>query len=236
MRLDSAAPMAPLAWFGIENDGVNTAVGIVLLFLVALWLALVAWTYTDARRRVEDPLLVGTASVASLIFPFIGTVIYMIVRPPEYLDDVRERELEIAAAEARLHQLEQHACPYCGFEVEKAFLRCPSCLRRLKEPCSTCGKPLDPRWKICPYCESEISGAAAPARAGARRAAASAQGGARRATGAARPDGGSAPAPGTAAARPQGARAGASPAPARQPAAAPAADDTAAQQPRRPAT
>jgi hypothetical protein len=48
------------------------------------------------------------------------------------------------------------ACPYCDFEIEKTFLRCPSCLRRLKEPCGTCGRPLDPRWKICPYCEAEV--------------------------------------------------------------------------------
>ena len=59
------------------------------------------------------------------------------------------------------------ACPYCDFDIEKSFLRCPSCLRRLKEPCATCGRPLDPRWKICPYCEAEV-GQAAPRR---RRAA-----------------------------------------------------------------
>ena len=88
------------------------------------------------------------------------------MRPPEYLEDVRERELEIAAAEARLATLEHVHCPHCGFEVEKSFLRCPSCLRRLKEPCTICGKPLDPRWKICPYCEAEV-GQAAPSR-GAR--------------------------------------------------------------------
>ena len=29
-------------------------------------------------------------------------IVYLIVRPPEYLDDVRERELEIQAAEARM--------------------------------------------------------------------------------------------------------------------------------------
>ena len=78
------------------------------------------------------------------------------MRPPEFLEDVRERELEIAAAEARIANTEHLACPYCGFEVEKAFLRCPSCLRRLKEPCAVCGKPLDPHWKICPYCEAEV--------------------------------------------------------------------------------
>ena len=163
--------MAPLAVFGIENDGLNLAVNLLLLFLVVLWLALVFWTYMDARRRIADPMLVACATAASL-FPFIGTIVYVIVRPPEYMEDVRERELEIAAAEARLHSLEQLGCPYCGFEVEKAFLRCPSCLRRLKEPCSVCARPLDPRWKICPYCEAEVGAAASPGRSteAARRA------------------------------------------------------------------
>ena len=168
--------MGVLAVFGIENDGLNTAASLLLLFLVVIWLALIYWTFADARRRIDDPLLVGCATAASL-FPFIGTVVYLIVRPPEYLEDVRERELEIAAAEARLHQVEGLHCPHCDFEIEKSFLRCPSCLRRLKEPCGTCGRPLDPRWKICPYCEAEV-GAAAPrqARRARRTAPASAAG------------------------------------------------------------
>jgi Double zinc ribbon len=163
--------MGALAVFGITNDGLNLAVNLLLLFLVVLWFALIYWTYADARRRIDDPMLVGCATAASF-FPFIGTVIYLIVRPPEYLEDVRERELEIAAAEARLATLEHESCPYCGFEIERSFLRCPSCLRRLKEPCATCGKPLDPRWKLCPYCEAEI-GQAPPARRERRRAPAS---------------------------------------------------------------
>jgi hypothetical protein len=155
--------MAALAVFGIENDGLNLAVNLLLLFLVVIWLALVYWTWADARRRIEDPMLVACATAAAL-FPFIGTVIYLIVRPPEFLDDVREREIEIAAAEARLASLDQLSCQYCGFDVEKAFLRCPSCLRRLKEPCTVCGKPLDPHWKICPYCEAEVGQASSEAR------------------------------------------------------------------------
>jgi hypothetical protein len=169
--------MGTLAVFGISNDGLNLAVKLLLLFLIAIWAALVFWTYADARRRIEDPMLIGCAAAASLFFPFVGTIVYMIVRPPEYIDDVRERELEIAAAEARLHSIEHLACPYCDFEIEKTFLRCPSCLRRLKEPCGTCGRPLDPRWKICPYCEAEV-GQAAPQqrRRAARRTPASAAG------------------------------------------------------------
>jgi hypothetical protein len=163
--------MGPIALFGIENSGLALAVNLLLLFLVVIWLALVYWTYSDARRRIEDPMLVACATAASL-FPFIGTVVYLIVRPPEYLDDVRERELEMAAAEARLANIEHQHCQYCGFEIEKSFLRCPSCLRRLKEPCTVCGKPLDPRWKICPYCEAEVGQAAEGRRPRPRRAAA----------------------------------------------------------------
>jgi Double zinc ribbon len=148
--------MLPLAGvFGINNKSISLAVELVILFLVVIWLALVYWTYADARRRIGDPMLIGCATAASL-FPFVGTFVYMIVRPPEYLDDVRERELEMQAAEARLAELGYHLCPHCDYEVEKDYLRCPSCLRKLKDPCKTCGKPLDPSWKICPFCEAEI--------------------------------------------------------------------------------
>ena len=165
--------MGALAVFGIENDGLELAVNLLLLFLVVIWLALIYWTFADARRRIADPLLVGCATAAS-VFPFVGTIVYLIVRPPEYLEDVRERELEIQAAEARLSTLEHLHCQYCGFEVEKDFLRCPSCLRRLREPCTVCAKPLDPRWKICPYCEAEVGQAAPEARPRRTRRAAAA--------------------------------------------------------------
>jgi hypothetical protein len=155
--------MFELAVFGITSDGLNTAVKLLILFLVVIWLALVYYTYSDARRRIEDPMLVGCATAAAL-FPFVGTVVYMIVRPPEYLEDVRERALEMQAAEAAVHQTNYLLCPHCDHEVEKDFLRCPSCLRKLKDPCSNCARPLDPAWSICPYCETEVPGTAQPRR------------------------------------------------------------------------
>ena len=150
--------MLPLGVFGIDNDGLNTAIKLLGVFLVVVWLALVYWTFADARRRIADPMIVGCCALASLLFPFVGTVVYMIVRPPEYLDDVRERELEMQAAEARLQESGYLVCPHCEHHVEKDFLRCPNCMRKLKDPCQNCAKPLDPQWPICPYCESEIPG------------------------------------------------------------------------------
>jgi hypothetical protein len=160
----------PLAAFGIESDALNTAVNVLILVLVVLWFALIFWTFADARRRIDDMMLVICATAASL-FPFVGTIVYLIVRPPEFLDDVRLRELEMHAAEARVHELDHVLCPYCGQGVQNDFLRCPNCLSRLKEPCRSCRKPLDPLWQICPYCEAEVAPGitAASAKSAARR-------------------------------------------------------------------
>ena len=157
---------AVLAIFGITNDALNLVVNLLLLFLVVIWLALVWWTFADARRRIDDPMLVGTATVASL-FPFVGTIVYLIVRPPEYLADVRERQLEIAAAEARLAQLDALTCPNCRGDIERTFLVCPHCMTKLKDPCQSCGRPLDPRWSVCPYCETPVSAPPSRTRRGA---------------------------------------------------------------------
>jgi hypothetical protein len=146
----------PLAVFGIDNRGVDTAVKVLILFLVVIWAALIFWTYADARRRIDDPMLIACATAASL-FPFVGTIVYAIVRPPEFLDDVRLRELEMHAAEGRLHQLDWQLCPYCDHDIRSDYLRCPNCQRRLKEPCVNCAKPLEPAWKVCPYCEHEVA-------------------------------------------------------------------------------
>ncbi len=160
--------MPPLAYFGIESSGLNLAIDLLILFVVVLYISLIYWTYSDARRRILDPMLVGCATAASL-FPFVGTVIYVILRPPEYIEDVHERELEVQAAEARLHELGQGLCPHCDYRIERDFVRCPSCLRKLKERCVSCQRPLDQAWTICPYCETEVPGAIAPPRRQRRR-------------------------------------------------------------------
>ncbi len=147
--------MTPVAGiFGIHNHSASLAVEAALVVLAVIWLALIYWTFADARRRIGDGLLVACATIVSFI-PFLGTIVYMIVRPPEYLADVHERNLEIQAAQARLAQIGMHVCPYCDHEVEREFLRCPHCLRKLKDPCVNCQKPLAAEWKICPYCETD---------------------------------------------------------------------------------
>jgi hypothetical protein len=143
------------AIFGIDGGAISLVISLLVLFLIVTYLALIYWTYLDARRRIEDPVLIACATAAS-IFPYVGTVIYTILRPPEFLEDRQERELELRAAELRLRQLIEQSCPHCEYPIAANFLRCPNCERRLKNPCRKCRKPLDPKWGICPFCETEV--------------------------------------------------------------------------------
>jgi Double zinc ribbon len=160
--------MPVFAYFGIESGGLSLVVDLLILFVVVLYLSLIYWTYSDARRRMEDPMLIGCATAASL-FPFVGTIVYLVLRPPEYLEDVRERELETQAAEARISDSQHSLCPHCEHPIERDFVRCPSCMRKLKERCVACSRPLDRSWAMCPYCETEVP--PANRRSAARRAA-----------------------------------------------------------------
>jgi hypothetical protein len=139
-------------------------------FGFVLWLSLGYWTYKDARRRIEDPLLVGLSTLIALVIPFVGPFIYMLFRPPEYLEDVRERDLEIKAIEDRIAAGDSR-CPVCHAEVDETYLVCPVCTTKLRQACVSCGAPLEPIWQVCPYCETPIEPAVpgAPPALGTRR-------------------------------------------------------------------
>ena len=134
-------------WLVMRNLG--------LFFIGVFWLASAYWVYKDARRRIEDPWLVAVATVLGLVPPFVGPIIYLFFRPPEYLEDVRERQLEIKAMEERLARPQLH-CPVCRAEIDASYLACPVCTTRLKQACSNCRAPLEPIWQLCPYCETPV--------------------------------------------------------------------------------
>src|SRR5919205_3010170 len=142
------------------NSGTWQVIRNLSLFLAAVfWAATAYWVYKDARRRIEDPWLVGMATLLGAVVPFVGPLIYMLFRPPEYLEDVRERELEIKAMEERLARRDLH-CPVCRAEGGIDFLVFPVCTTKLKQACVNCKAPLEALWQVCPYCETPVEPAA----------------------------------------------------------------------------
>jgi hypothetical protein len=121
------------------------------LFFVVLHIALVFWTFRDANRRGA---MGWFWALAVLIFPIAGWIIYLVVRPPEYAEDSRERELEIRAKEVALAR-DYESCPACYKPVEKDFLICPSCMKKLRKSCIECGQALKLNWGVCPYCKTK---------------------------------------------------------------------------------
>jgi RNA polymerase subunit RPABC4/transcription elongation factor Spt4 len=142
--------------FDFFSTGTWTIVrNLAILFVAVFWLAVAVWVYKDARRRIEDPWLVAMATLIGLVPPFIGALVYLLLRPPEYLEEVRERELEIRAMEDRLANRNLH-CPVCRAQVESTFLICPVCTTKLKQACVNCKAPLEALWQVCPFCETPV--------------------------------------------------------------------------------
>jgi hypothetical protein len=160
LAADNASTTTDDGLFNGFNDFFNSDTWLVIrnlaiFFVAVFWLASAYWVYKDARRRIEDPWLVAMATLLGLVPPFIGPLVYLFFRPPEYLEDVRERELEIRAMEERLGGRESQ-CPVCRAAVEPEFLVCPVCTTKLRQACVTCKQPLEPLWQVCPYCETPI--------------------------------------------------------------------------------
>ena len=131
-------------------------------FVVLFWVATIFWVRKDARRRIASPWGVWLATLVGAIPPFLGPLIYMLFRPPEYLEDVRERELELKMIERGLEGREL-TCWVCSAHVEPDFLVCPVCTTRLRQSCANCHKPLEPAWQVCPYCETPVVADESPA-------------------------------------------------------------------------
>ncbi len=119
-------------------------------FGAALWLSLVIWTFRDMRARSRDPLALILATLVVAILNLPGLLVYLILRPPETLDEAYQRSLE---EEALLQEIEEKTiCPGCGRAAHDDWQVCPYCHTRLKKPCVSCGAPLELPWSICPYC------------------------------------------------------------------------------------
>ena len=120
-----------------------------LMLVVTFWLATVWWVLRDARRRTDDWWLTAMATILALL-PFIGALLYLLVRPLEPVADKRVRELEIRALRRRLTA--GSYCPACGDETDPSFRFCPACAAEIRSPCRDCQTPLDPTWHACPFC------------------------------------------------------------------------------------
>ena len=133
---------------------IGTIAGVIIAalgaFLFAFWIAMGIWTFHDIRQRTRDWLVIILAVMLVLIFPLIGLLLYMMIRPKATLADVYDRALE---EEALLRELEQtQACYNCGVPVKDVWVYCPNCHSQLQHSCPSCGSLVRNDWEICVFC------------------------------------------------------------------------------------
>jgi RNA polymerase subunit RPABC4/transcription elongation factor Spt4 len=125
-------------------------------FVAALWLSFLFWVYRDIRKRVRDPLIHILAVLVAAILFLPGMLIYLILRPPQTLEDEYQHTLE---EEALLQSIEDKPlCPGCGRQVHDDWSVCPNCHTRLKKNCHQCGRLMELPWNLCPYCGTPAPG------------------------------------------------------------------------------
>jgi hypothetical protein len=156
MRLRVGGAGNSSAVIDLHSTGFVVAVDAAVLLAVVFWLGLAFWVYRDARKRIGDPFLVLLATLVGLALPYIGSVVYLLFRPSDTLDDVRTRRVELQALEQQLVRLKRGACPVCRSALGPDYIACPVCMTVLREPCAKCNAPLEPLWQMCPYCATRV--------------------------------------------------------------------------------
>jgi len=138
--------------------GTQTALVVIVIYVVLLWLGTAYWAFRDMQARSENPILPYFASALIIFFTpllfLFAVVLYLIVRPRESLAEVYERSL---AEESLLAEVEKNElCPVCRDRVHADWLVCPNCRTRLHRVCPSCSRLADPEWSLCAYCGNEF--------------------------------------------------------------------------------
>ncbi len=118
----------------LAMSGAVTAVSLV----AASYIFLIAYVNRDAKRRgMHSALWTLLALLLSWPFPFLGAIIYFLVREPL-----------------------PYPCPRCGNAVGARFNFCPNCKCNLHPACSQCKHEIAETDKFCPYCGNDLKAAA----------------------------------------------------------------------------
>lgn len=127
-------------------------------YMILLWIVAAYWAFRDMRDRTENPALPFLATGLIILFlPFffpLGVVVYRVVRPPERLGDVYERNL---AEEALLAEVEAvKTCRGCDRRVDNEWIICPWCRQRLNRVCPNCDRLVGLDWSLCAWCGKDF--------------------------------------------------------------------------------
>ncbi len=141
-------------------SGAKLLIAVGLAYALALWFALIVWTYRDIEQRSRSVITQIFATLLVVLFAVPGAILYLVLRPRDTLDEAFQRSLE---EEYLLQDLEDlPRCHSCHRAIESDWIICPACHTELRHECPNCAHLVRVTWDICPYCATELEPAAAP--------------------------------------------------------------------------
>jgi RNA polymerase subunit RPABC4/transcription elongation factor Spt4 len=133
------------------------ALVVVIVYIVVLWMALAFYVVRDARQRSTSASFVLFAALVGFFPPFLGPLVYFVIRPPHTIEEDRALALEEQALlEPAVDGVIVRPCPTCGREIEREFIVCPYCRTQFARRCGNCDRSLRLGWSVCPYCATEV--------------------------------------------------------------------------------
>jgi RNA polymerase subunit RPABC4/transcription elongation factor Spt4 len=127
------------------------------IYLAMLWIGLAYYVLRDARRRSNSPSFIWLAGLLGFLPPFLGPLVYLVVRPPRTIEEERTLALEEQALTDPLDDMHVvRACPSCGRDIDVDFVVCPYCRTQFSRRCVNCDRILRLGWPVCPYCATEV--------------------------------------------------------------------------------
>ncbi|MFW6073953.1 MAG: zinc ribbon domain-containing protein [Chloroflexota bacterium] len=131
-----------------------------IAFVVALWFALIVWTYRDITRRSESAAVQIVSTLLAVLGWLPGVIVYLLMRPRETLEERYQREVEEAYLEQELNS--RPMCPTCDAVVDREFQFCPNCGEILKHGCPNCGRLVELGWRVCAHCGERLGARTPP--------------------------------------------------------------------------
>ncbi len=122
------------------------------LYLVMLYLALVAWVAKDITTRSQSFPIILTTIFFVLVGNIPALVIYLLVRPDATLDESKAQSL----FQSSILDKKITNCGECGCLVRTDYKYCPSCSSEVNHRCMQCDHIVNPTWRFCTFCNYRL--------------------------------------------------------------------------------
>lgn len=126
-----------------------TVLTILILYVFAIWVGLVIWTWVDISRRTDNYPYRFAMILLVAFGAFVGFAFYLMIRPTLTKKEVEAQRLE---EQFLLVTSNFNSCPNCGQVSPSEFLFCVSCATQLRDKCANCGGFMSLNWLACPSC------------------------------------------------------------------------------------